>query len=61
MYGGQPDYLQAMLTRIYIEAIDEQLADQVWEAWDAGEIDRLTAWLAWWIIYTDNKEKLPSY
>jgi len=27
-----------MLTEIYIEAllVDEELADQVWEAWDAG-------------------------
>ncbi len=52
-----------MLTEIYIEAllVDEELADQVWEAWDAGEIDHQVAWLAWWIIYTDNKEKLPLY
>ena len=37
----------AMLTEIYIEAllVDEQLADQVWLAWDAGEIDDQTAWL----------------
>ncbi len=29
-----------MLTEIYIEAllVDEELADQVWEAWDAGVI-----------------------
>ena len=29
-----------MLTEVYIEAllVDEELADQVWEAWDAGEI-----------------------
>ncbi len=29
-----------MLTEIYIEALlmDEALADQVWKAWDAGEI-----------------------
>ena len=41
-----------MLTEIYIEAllIDEELADQVWEAWDKGEIDDLTAWVAWWLI-----------
>jgi len=27
-----------MLTEIYIEAllVDEELADQVWEAWDGG-------------------------
>ncbi len=32
---------QAMLTEIYIQAllVDEDLADQVWEAWDKGEID----------------------
>ena len=30
-----------MLTKIYIEVllVDEELADQVWEAWDKGEID----------------------
>ena len=29
-----------MLTEIYIEAllVDAELADQVWEAWDKGEI-----------------------
>jgi len=29
-----------MLTEIYIEAllVDEELADQFWEAWDKGEI-----------------------
>jgi len=38
-----------MLTEIYIEAllVDEELADQ---AWDAGEINDLEAWLAWAII-----------
>jgi len=38
-----------MLTEIYIEAllVDDELADQVWEAWDTGEIDDLTTWLAW--------------
>ncbi len=41
-----------MLTEIYIEAllIDEELADQVWEAWDAGEIDDQVACIAWWLI-----------
>ncbi len=41
-----------MLTRIFIEAllVDEELADQVWEAWDAGLIpDEVAAW-AWWRI-----------
>ena len=30
-----------MLTEIYIEAllVDEQLADQVWEAWTVGEVN----------------------
>ena len=42
----------AMLTEIYIEAllVDEELADQVWEAWDAGDIDDEAACLAWWFI-----------
>jgi len=38
-----------MLAEIYIEAllIDEELADQIWEVWDAGIItDELAAW-AW--------------
>ncbi len=41
-----------MLTEIYIEAllVDEKLADQVWEAWDAGEIDDQVACIAWWLI-----------
>ena len=39
-----------MLTEIYIEALDEELADQVWEAWDKREIDDQVAWLAWWLI-----------
>ncbi len=41
-----------MLTEIYIEAllVAEELADQVWEAWDAGEIDDQIAWIAWLLI-----------
>ncbi len=41
-----------MLTEIYIEAllIDEGLADQVWEAWDAGAIDDQVAYIAWMVI-----------
>jgi len=48
----------AILTEIYIEAllVDEELADQVWEAWDKGEIDDQIAWLAWWLI-----EERPLY
>ncbi len=38
-----------MLTEIYIEAllVDEELADQ---AWDAGVIADLPAFLVWWCI-----------
>ena len=39
-----------MLTEIYIEAFDEELADQVWEAWDKGEIDDWVAWLTWAVL-----------
>ncbi len=41
-----------MLTEIYIEPllVDEELADQVWEAWSMREIDDQVAWLAWWLI-----------
>ncbi len=39
-----------MLTEIYIEAVDEELADRVWEAWDAGEIDDAVAYTAWILI-----------
>ena len=41
-----------MLSEMYIAAlqVDENLADQVWEAWDKGEIsDFWVAWL-WWAI-----------
>ncbi len=42
----QSDHACFMLTEIYIEAllIDEELADQVWAALMAGEIDDLSAW-----------------
>jgi len=41
-----------MLTEIYVEAllVDENLADQVWEAWDKGEVADETAGLAWRLI-----------
>ena len=41
-----------MLTELYIEAllVDEELADQVWEAWYKGEIDDLTACTAWSLV-----------
>ncbi len=44
-FAGHP---LAMLTEIYIQAllVDEELADQVGEAWDAGEADDQTACIA---------------
>ena len=41
-----------MLTAIYIEAllVDEELADQVWEAWDAGLINDDCVCIAWWLV-----------
>ena len=41
-----------MLTRLYIEAllVDAELADQVWEAWDADELNNATACIAWLLI-----------
>ncbi len=41
-----------MLTEIYIEAllVDEELADQVWDAWYAREIDDQVACIAWVLI-----------
>ena len=42
----------AMLTDIYVEAllVDEELADQVWDAWNAGKIGDSTTLLAWAFI-----------
>ena len=41
-----------MLTEIYIEAllVDQDLADKVWELWDASEIDDELAFLAWLLV-----------
>ena len=39
-----------MLTEIDIEAFGEELADQVWEAWDAGGINHAVAYTAWILI-----------
>ena len=38
-----------MLCDIYIEAllVDEDLADQVWEEWDAGELSDASACIPW--------------
>ncbi len=39
---SQAGHPQAMLAEIYIEAllVDEELADQAWEAWDEGPAQR---------------------
>jgi len=36
----------------YIEAllVDEELADLVWEAWDAGKVDDEAACIGWMLI-----------
>ncbi len=41
-----------MLTELYIEAllVDEELADQVWEAWFVGYVNDETACIAWMLI-----------
>ena len=41
-----------MLTENYIEAlpVNEELADQVWEVWNTGEISDSSVCLAWWLI-----------
>ena len=41
-----------MLTKLYVEAllVDEDLADQVWEAWNAGEVENEAACIAWTLI-----------
>jgi hypothetical protein len=43
-----------MLTELYIEAllVDEELADMVWEALEAGLIPDELAALAWWQVDT---------
>lgn len=44
-----------MLCEIYIEALllDEELADQVWELWNAGLVSNDRAALAWCILAMD--------
>ncbi len=41
-----------MFTEIYIEAllVDEDLADQVWQEWDSGNIDDQIACIDWMLI-----------
>ena len=46
-----------MLTEIYVEALlmDEELADQVWEAWNQGRISDVMAFLAWLLLASGNR------
>ena len=41
-----------MITEIYIEAllVNKDLADQVWEKWDAGLINDDCVRIAWWLV-----------
>ncbi len=52
-----------MLPEIYIEALlaDEELADQVWGAWDKGEIDDSVAARIWVYIYSASKNLESSH
>ena len=58
-----------MLTEIDISAllVDEDLADQVWDAWDKGEIDDQIAHLTWCLIVASilmarpERFELPTY
>ncbi len=45
-------YAAARDTEIYIEAllVDEELTDQLWEAWDAEKIDETAAFLVWCLV-----------
>ncbi len=54
-----PGHPQAMLTEIYIKAlpVDEELADHIWDAWNAGEIDDFKACLVWWWIVVSGTHK----
>jgi len=52
-----------MLAEIYIEAllVDEELADQVWEAWNGRVIDDQTASLAWLLVSFSTSEKSVEF
>ena len=41
--------------------VNEELADQVWEAWEKGEINDLSACIAWVLIIEHllHAQKLP--
>ncbi len=48
-----------MLTEAYVEAllVDEELADQIWGAWNKGNLDNSAAYFAWMFISFSNSEK----
>ena len=48
-----------MLTRLYVEALlaDEDLADQVWELWNVGEIPDGLAAMAWLILAASDRQE----
>ena len=50
---------QAMLTSLYVEALlaDPDLADQVWELWNAGVITDGVAAMAWLILATPDPQE----
>ena len=35
---------------VALTLVDESAADRVWEAWDKGKIDDVTAWWLWLIV-----------
>jgi endo-1,4-beta-D-glucanase Y len=45
-----------MLTEIYIAALDEELADQVWEAWDVENLTDGAACIAWMLIAASRQQ-----
>ena len=54
-----------MLTETYIEAllVDEELADQVWEAWDVEKLTDGAACIAWLLtagLVSDHYGFLPT-
>ena len=48
-----------MLTEIYIEAllVDEEMTDQVWEAWDAQTLNDEAAGIAWMLVCTHDQHR----
>lgn len=51
-----------MLTELYIEAllVDEEMADLMWEAWDARIVSDELACIAWWFVATSGAVERPA-